>query len=55
MFTQKQMVLPILGMIILLLFITLAYVRESVFMDKILVCSFIITTVFIARVRAKSN
>lgn len=55
MFTQKSIALPILGMVILLLFNTLAYVRESVFMDKLLVCTFILATIFFVRVRAKSN
>lgn len=55
MLTQKHMVLPILGLLVLFIFNALAYVRESVFMDTLLVCSFILTTLFIVRVRAKSN
>jgi hypothetical protein len=55
MFTLKSTVLSILGMIGLLLFNTLAFVRESVFLDKILVCSFILTLVFIAKMRARLN
>lgn len=51
MLSQKHLILPILGMIILMIFNALAYIRESVFMDKILICSFILTAVFIAKVR----
>jgi hypothetical protein len=55
MLTQKHLILPIIGIIILMIFNALAYVRESVFIDKILVSSFILTMVFFVRVRAKSN
>ena len=51
MFKQKHLILPVLGMIILMIFNALAYLRGSVFMDKLLICSFILTAVFIARVR----
>lgn len=54
MFTLKSIVLPIIGMLVLVIFCSLAYVRESVFMDKIFVCSFILTTVFIAKMRTKA-
>ena len=55
MFTLKSNVLPIIGMLVLLIFCSVAYARESVFMDKILLCSFILTTVFIGKMRSNSQ
>ncbi|SFN98191.1 hypothetical protein SAMN04487989_1088 [Bizionia echini] len=49
----KPYALPTFGMLILIMFIILAYVRESVFLDKLLVCGFIVTTIYISRLRSK--
>ena len=53
--TLKSILLPIMGMLFLLMFIIFAYIQDSVFLDKILVCSFILTIVFIARMRCKAQ
>lgn len=55
MLASKSMVLPIIGMIILAVFNTLAYVRDSVLLEKLLLCSFILTVIFILRILVKSN
>ncbi len=54
MIPTKSIVLPVLGMIVLVMFNVFAFVRETVFIDEIVVSSFILTTVFIARMRSKT-
>lgn len=46
---SKSTVLPILGMIVLGLFLLLSYIQEGVFLDRLLVCSLILSFVFIAK------
>lgn len=53
MFSPKSISLPIIGMIVLAIFVIIAYTYKSVFLDKILVCSFILTTVFLARISSE--
>ncbi len=48
---SKSIVLPILGMIILTVFIIMSYVLDSIFLDRILVCSLILSVVFIGKIR----
>lgn len=48
---SKSIVLPILGMIILAVFIIMSYVLDSIFLDRILVCSLILSVVFIGKIR----
>ncbi len=53
--SSKSTVLPILGMTALALFIAISYAYESVFLDQILICSFILSIVFIAKMREGSQ
>ncbi len=48
---SKSTFLPILGMTALALFILISYVYETVFLDQILICSFILSILFIAKMR----
>lgn len=50
---SKTVILPIIGMIVLVFFVTLSYMRNQIFLDKLLLCSFILTIVFIAKMRNK--
>lgn len=52
---SKSIVLPMLGMAIMFFFIALSYFNNHIFLDKLLVCSFILTIVFIAKMRDKLN
>jgi hypothetical protein len=49
--TSKSIILPIIGMISVLICIGFAYKTNNVFLDKLLVCGFILAIVFIARMR----
>lgn len=40
-----------LGMIVLALFLLLSYIKEVVFLDRLLICSLILSFVFIAKLR----
>ena len=44
---SKSTLLPIVGMVVLVIFVIFCYVHESIFLDRILVCSFILSIVFI--------
>jgi hypothetical protein len=47
----KNMLLPILGMVVLSLFALMSYLHDSIFLDRILICSSILSVVFIGRIR----
>lgn len=49
--TIKAIILPVLGLLSVLAFIVLAYATNHVFLDKLLICGFILTMVFMARMR----
>lgn len=51
----KSTFLPIMGMFVLAVFNLISYVQESPLLDKILVCSFILSVVFIVRIRESIN
>jgi len=46
-----MILLPVLGMIFLLILNLASYMNGALFMDKLLVCSFILTFVFVIRIR----
>ena len=48
---SKSIVLPMLGMAVMLFFVALSYFNNYIFLDKLLICSFILTIVFIAKMR----
>jgi hypothetical protein len=48
---SKSTLLPIMGMVVLALFIAISYIQESVFLNQILICSFILSIVFIGKIR----
>lgn len=52
---SKSTLLPILGMVVLVIFITLSYINGAIFLDRILICSFILSIVFIAKLRESLN
>ncbi len=47
----KSIVLPIVGMMVLILFNIISYTQDSIFFDKIMICSFILSVVFIGKMR----
>jgi hypothetical protein len=52
---SKSTILPILGLIILLFFIGMAYLNNPIFLDELLVCSFILGLVFFTKMRGDTN
>ncbi len=48
---SKSTVLTMVGMFVLALFIVISIVNKSVFLDRILLCGFILSVVFIGRIR----
>ncbi len=48
---SKSTLLSIVGMAVLAVFVTFCYVNESIFLDRILISSFILSIVFIAKIR----
>jgi len=51
----KSTFLPFLGLTVLLFFIAMSYFHSSLFLDKLIVCSFILGMVFFAKIRSESN
>ncbi|WP_156033032.1 hypothetical protein [Sediminibacter sp. Hel_I_10] len=49
---SKSTLVPLLGMTVVALFIILAYVSHNVFLDKLLVCGFILLMVLFVKLRA---
>jgi hypothetical protein len=48
---SKSKILPLTGMAILILFIVMSWLNESIFLDRILLCSFILFAIFIVNIR----
>jgi hypothetical protein len=48
---KKNIFLPILGMVFLILLNLLSFMNGALFLDKLLACSFILTIVFIGKIR----
>ncbi|SEL61157.1 hypothetical protein SAMN04488008_104332 [Maribacter orientalis] len=46
---SKSTILPVMGIILLALLILMSYVNEAIFLDRILICSVILSFVFIAK------
>lgn len=55
MFLQKSILLPTLGVIGLLILNLLAYIKESVFTETLLTCSFILMMIFFIKVISETN
>ncbi|MBN2867951.1 MAG: hypothetical protein JXK08_04705 [Flavobacteriaceae bacterium] len=55
MFLQKSILLPTLGVIGLMLLNLLAYLKESVFTETLLTCSFILMMIFFIKVVSETN
>lgn len=51
---SKSTFLPILGLIVLIFFITMSYLNNHIFLDKIILCSSILGLVFFAKIRGES-
>ena len=51
----KSTFLPLLGLTVLLFFIAMSYLHNSLFLDKIIVCSFILGIIFLAKMRSEIN
>ncbi len=47
----KSIFLPLLGMVFLVLLNLISFINGALFLDKLLACSFILSIVFLARVR----
>jgi hypothetical protein len=52
---SKSTFLPVLGLIVLLFFIGMAYLNNHIFLDKLVLCSFILGLVFFTKMRGESN
>jgi hypothetical protein len=48
---SRSILLPFAGMLILLLFVFMSYVNDAIFLDRIIVCAFILSIVFIGKIR----
>jgi membrane protein CcdC involved in cytochrome C biogenesis len=48
---SKSIILPTLGMATTIFFIGLSYIKNNVFFDELLICGFILSIIFIARIR----
>lgn len=48
---SKSKILPMTGMAMLLVFIVMSWLNESIFLDRILLCSFILFAIFIVNMR----
>jgi hypothetical protein len=52
---SKSKILPIVGLGILLFFIGISYFNNHVFLDKLIICSLILSMFYFARTLGKSN
>ncbi|OBX27299.1 hypothetical protein LX77_02942 [Gelidibacter algens] len=52
---SKSKILPIIGLVTLLFFITISYFENHVFFDKLITCSLILGMVYFARTLGESN
>ncbi len=48
---SKSRILPMTGMAMLIVFIVLSWLNDSIFLDRILLCSFILFAIFIVNMR----
>ena len=48
---SKSTLLSIVGMVVLTVFVIFCYIKESIFLDRILISSFILSIVFLAKIR----
>jgi len=48
---SKSKILPMTGMAMLVLFIVMSWLNGSIFLDRILLCSFILFAIFIVNMR----
>lgn len=51
----KTKILPIIGLLVLVFFMGMSYVNDYIFLDKIVICSFILGMVFLIKMRAESS
>lgn len=51
----KSKLLPFLGMGILIFFIAMAYINNSIFLDRLLVCGLIILGIYIIKVKSNAS
>jgi hypothetical protein len=51
---SKSKILPIAGMVALLFFIMMSYVNDSILLDRILICSLILSMIFISKIRSNN-
>lgn len=52
---SKSTLSTILAVIVLALFISMSYYNNHIFLDKIVLCSFILGLIFFIKVRGQSN
>ncbi|MFH6767101.1 hypothetical protein V8G56_00015 [Gaetbulibacter aquiaggeris] len=52
---SKSTFLPILGLVVLIFFVGMAYLNNHIFLDKLVLCSFILGLVFFTKMRGESN
>lgn len=55
MFKKQSKVLPFIGLFIMLAVSAVAYIQDSVFFDKIVVCNIILTMVFFAKMKSENT
>jgi len=55
MFKLKTNLLPVIGLFVMVAVSIVAYIQESVFFDKILVCNFILLMVFFAKTQGEKT
>lgn len=48
---SKSKILPMTGMAMLIVFIVMSWLNDSIFLDRILLCSFILFAIFIVNMR----
>lgn len=51
----KSKILPVLGVLVLVFFMAMSYFNNHIFLDKIMICSFILGLVFFAKMRSESS
>lgn len=51
----KSTILPILGLVVLVLFIAMSYFNNNIFMDKIILCSAILGMIFFVKMKSEDK
>ncbi len=51
----KSKILPVTGLIVLAFFMAMSYFNNHIFLDKIMICSFILGLVFFAKIKGESS